>query len=413
MTDIVVYVDIDGTPVRAGVAYFIMGRQQVSTTFVYDSDYLGNPAGFDLEPALPRQSGQQYVDKMPGSFQDCSPDRWGRNLINKRRQAEERADGSRRLPTITEVDYLVGVSDLTRQGDLRITHLDGDDFLDVGHAVPKLISLPKLLNSADKVAGDGDDMAALKVLLEAGSGSLGGARPKASVQGDDGALLIAKFPHREDEWDVMAWEKWALDLAEASGIDAPARWLTDVGNRRVLMLDRFDRRGNGARVGYISAMTLLDRRDGDEGDYLEIAEAIPEHGANVNRDLRELYRRIVFNVAIHNTDDHLRNHGFLRAPGGWTLSPVFDVNPNPLIGRRRVTSIGGSVGADDEVEALCEVAGEFRLSKKEARSVLLEVVDALGAWRHVATRNHIPLGEQDMFGEVISDRITALRGQLD
>ena len=410
MTDIVVHVDIEGIPVRAGVAYFTLGRQHLSTTFVYDSDYLRNPAGFDLEPTLPRRSGQQYLDKVPGCFQDCSPDRWGRNLINKRRRTEDRLAGSRRLPAITEVDYLIGVSDLTRQGDLRFTHLDGGDFLDVGHVVPKLISLPKLLNAADTVAGDGEDMAAVKVLLEAGSGSLGGARPKASVQGDNGTLLIAKFPHPEDEWDVMAWEKWALDLAEASGIETPGRRLTNVGNQRVLLLDRFDRREGGVRVGYISAMTLLGRRDRDEGDYLEIAEAIPEHGANVNRDLHELYRRIVFNVAIHNTDDHLRNHGFLRAPGGWTLSPVFDVNPNPHIGSGRATGIGGSVRPEGEVEVLREVAGEFRLGEQEARSIIQDVVGALRDWRGVAANNHIPAGQQDMFGEVIADRIAALRG---
>src|SRR5262249_21172388 len=155
----------------------------------YDSDYLSNPAAFDLEPALPRQSGQQYIDNMPGSFQDCSPDRWGRNLIDKRRQSEERVAGSRRLPALTDLDYLVGVSDATRQGDLRFTYVDGRDFLDPGHVVPKLISLPKLLNSADTVSRDGDDMAAVKALLEAGSGSLGGARPKASIRSDDGALL--------------------------------------------------------------------------------------------------------------------------------------------------------------------------------------------------------------------------------
>lgn len=410
MTDVVVHVDIEGIPVRAGVAYFTFGRQHVSTTFVYGSEYLGNPRGFDLDPTLPRQSGQQYVDKMPGSFQDCSPDRWGRNLINKRRQGEERLGGSGRLPTITEVDYLLGVSDLTRQGDLRFTHPGGGDFLGVRHTVPKLISLPKLLNSADRVAGNGEDLEAVKTLLEAGSGSLGGARPKASVEGDDGALMIAKFPHLEDEWDVMAWEKWALDLAEDSGIATPRRRLTEVGIRRVLLLDRFDRRDRGVRVGYISAMTLLDRRDGDEGDYLEIAEAIPERGANVNRDLHELYRRIVFNVAIHNTDDHLRNHGFLRAPGGWKLSPVFDVNPNPLIARGRVTSIGGSVSPDDEVEALHDVAGEFRLGEKAARSIIQDVLDALETWRNVAARNRIPASEQDMFSQVIADRILALRG---
>ena len=409
MTDLVVHVEIAGAPVRAGVAYFTIGRKHVSTTFIYDTDYLSNPAGFDLEPALPRQSGQQYVDKMPGSFQDCSPDRWGRNLINKRRQVEERAAGSRRLPALTDVDYLVGVSDATRQGDLRFTRVDGGEFLDPGHAVPKLISLPKLLNSADKVAQDGDDMAAVKVLLEAGSGSLGGARPKASVLGEDGALLIAKFPHRDDDWDVMAWEKWALDLAETSGVQTPARRLADVGTRKVLLLKRFDRRADASRVGYMSAMTLLNRQDGDEGDYLDIAEVIPEDGANVNQDLRELYRRIVFNIAIHDTDDHLRNHGFLRAPGGWRLSPAFDVNPNPELGRGRVTSIGGATDVDDEAEAVWEVAGDFRLGDDDARTVIGEVLDAMEHWRDVASRNHIAPGEQDRFEEVLAHRFEALR----
>lgn len=408
MTELVVHVEIGGTPVRAGIAYFTIGREHVSTTFAYDSDYLSNPLGFDLEPALPRQSGQQYVDRMPGSFQDCSPDRWGRNLITKRRRVEGRAAGTRRLPTLTDVDYLVGVSDATRQGDLRFTHVEGREFLDPANAVPKLISLPTLLNSADRVAQDSDDMAAVKTLLEAGSGSLGGARPKASVEGDDGSLLIAKFPHHDDEWDVMAWEKWALDLAEASGIRTPPRHLTNVGARRVLLVRRFDRRVEGSRVGYMSAMTLVNRRDGDEGDYLDIAEALPEVGANVNQDLRELYRRIAFNVAIHDTDDHLRNHGFLRAPGGWTLSPVFDVNPNPDLGRPRVTSIGGATHLAEEAEALWDIADEFRLGTDEARAVIRDIVDAVGLWRDVALRNNIAPAEQDRFEEVLTDRLASL-----
>ncbi|MGB3685883.1 MAG: type II toxin-antitoxin system HipA family toxin [Ornithinimicrobium sp.] len=408
MTELTVYVDIDGAPVRAGIAYFTVGRKRVSTSFIYDSDYLANPSAFDVEPALPRQSGQQYVDKMPGSFQDSSPDRWGRNLINKRRQAEQRAAGSRRLPALTDIDYLVGVSDATRQGDLRFTHVDGRGFLDAGHAVPKLISLPKLLNSADKVAQDRDDMAAVKALLEAGSGSLGGARPKASVQSDDGVLLIAKFPHRDDEWDVMAWETWALDVAEASGIQTPARSLADAGARSVLLLERFDRRADASRVGYVSAMTLLNRQDGDEGDYLDIAEVIPEVGARVNPDLRELYRRIVFNVAIHNTDDHLRNHGFLRAPGGWRLSPIFDVNPHPDLGRGRTTSIGGATDVDDEPEALWDIAGDFRLRDDEAREVIGDVIDAMKGWRDVAAGNRIESSEQNRFQMVLEDRLGAL-----
>ncbi len=275
--------------------------------------------------------------------------------------------------------------------------------------MPKLISLPELLNSVDRVTKDGDDMAAVKALLKAGSGSLGGARTKASVQGDDGSLLIAKFPHRDDEGDVMAWEKCALDLAEASGIQAPTRRLTTVGARRVLLLRRFDRRVDTSRVGYMSAMTLLNRQDGDEGDCLDIAEAIPEVGANVNQDLCELYRRIAFNVAIHDTDDHLRNHGFLRAPGGWRLSPVFDVNPNPEPGRPRVTSIGGATDLDDEAEALWDIAGDFRLGEDEARAVIGDVVDAMKQWREVALRNNIAARDQDRFEGVLTDRLETLR----
>lgn len=410
MTELRVHVDVGGVPVPAGIAYFTVGRKRVSTTFVYDSEYLSNPAGFDLEPALPRQSGQQYVDKLPGSFQDCSPDRWGRNLITKRRQAQERAAGPSRLPSLTEVDYLVGVSDASRQGDLRFTRLDGADFLDPGHAIPRLIELPRLLDAADQVARDGDDLAAVKALLDAGSGSLGGARPKASVRDGDGRLLMAKFPHRDDEWDVMAWEKWALDLADGAGISTPARRVADVGGRTVLLVRRFDRRADASRVGYVSAMTLLDRQDGEEGDYLDLVEAIPEQGANVNEDLRELYRRVVFNIAIHDTDDHLRNHGFLRAPGGWRLSPVFDVNPTPELSRGRVTSIGGASEADAEVEAVWDVHGEFRLKQDEARTVIGAVVGAVQRWRDVATLNQIRSGEQDRFEGVLTDRLAALQG---
>lgn len=176
-----------------------------------------------------------------------------------------------------------------------------------------------------------------------------------------------------------------------------------------MLLERFDRHTDASRVGYMSAMTLLNRQDGEEGDYLDIADVIPEVGANVNRDLRELYRRIVFNVAIHDTDDHLRNHGFLRAPGGWRLSPIFDVNPDPELGHGRVTSIGGATDVDDEPEAVLEVAGDFRLTDNEARGIIRDVVDAMGGWREAAARNRIAPSEQDRFVEAFEDRLGALR----
>ncbi|WP_460831011.1 type II toxin-antitoxin system HipA family toxin [Nocardioides hungaricus] len=401
------HVDIGGRAVYAGTAYFTEGRQRVTTSFVYDTAYLARSDGYDLEPSLVRRAGQQYVDGLPGSFSDCAPDRWGRSLIDKRRRAQQR-QSDRRLRTATEVDYLVGVSDLTRQGNLRFAVTHDGPFLDPGDAVPKLVSLPKLLASADKAADASiDDLAAVKTLLDAGSGSLGGARPKASVRGDNDALLIAKFPHRNDDWDVMAWEKTALDLAEASGISTPARRLTKVGHRTVLLLDRFDRSA-GTRIGYVSAMTMLGARDGDERDYLDIVEAIPDHGARVKYDLEQLFRRVVFGVAVHNTDDHLRNHGFLRAPGGWILSPIFDVNPQPDLGKARVTAIFGTVYPEDEPGALEDLAIECRLHGESMRAIVDEVCAAVGTWREAAGRNGIGSAEQDMFAEMFGTQLSAL-----
>lgn len=407
MTELQVHVDLGGSPVRAGTLYATVGRGSVSSTFVYDSSYLSAPTSYDLEPRLVRRAGQQYVPGLPGAFADCAPDRWGRNLIDKRRRAEQRTSGQR-LPALTEVDYLLGVSDLTRQGNLRFAVGDGP-FLTADTAVPKLVALPRLLASADKVvdAAAPDDLAAVKALLDAGSGSLGGARPKASVRGDDGELLIAKFPHAHDDWDVMAWELVTLDLARAAGIRVPAARLADVGGRNVLLLHRFDRGPRAQRLGYVSAMTVLEASDGDERDYVDIAEALVENGARVNEDLAELFRRVVLSVAVHNTDDHLRNHGFLRARGGWTLSPVFDVNPNPDLGRGRSTSVLGAVGAD-EVDALVDFATECRLTSKRRDEVVREVLAAVATWREVAVRHRIAAPEQNLFAEVLDTQISAL-----
>lgn len=408
MSELQVYVDIAGRTVPAGVAYFTVGRRTVSTTFVYDPSYVADPEGYDLEPGLVRQWGQQYVDGLPGSFSDCAPDRWGRNLIDKRRRALQRQNQNQ-LPTATDVDYLTGVSDVTRQGNLRFT--DGDSpFLSPDEGVPTLVSLPRLLGSADTVTdGAGlDDLAAVKALLDAGSGSLGGARPKASVHSDDGAHLIAKFPHRDDDWDVMAWEKTMLDLAHKARLRVPRSRLIKVGTRNVLLLERFDRQPGGVRLGYISAMTMLGAREGDERDYADIAEFLPETGASVKDDLGELFARVVFSVAVHNTDDHLRNHGFLRQRGGWVFSPVFDVNPNPDLGRHRVTSVLGVVDAEAEVEALVDFAPACRLSPAQAAVVVRRVIAAVGQWRTVAAANGVASSELPLFADAIDTQLAAL-----
>ncbi len=408
MTELRVHVDIAGRTLPAGTAYVSVRRGRVSTTFTYDAAYLSNPAGYDLEPGLPRHSGQHYVEGLPGSFADGAPDRWGRNLIDRRRRAAER-DLAQRLPRLTDADYLIGVSDVSRQGNLRFTMGDGP-FLDPHDGVPPLVSLPHLLASADAVAdrSHGDDLAAVKALLDAGSGSLGGARPKASVRDHNGRLLIAKFPHAHDEWDVMAWEKTMLDLAHSAGLGVPANRLTKVGPRSVLLLERFDRHANGDRLGYISAMTMIGSRDGDERDYGDIAEVLPESGAAVPDDLRELFSRVVFNVAVHNTDDHLRNHGFLHQRGGWVLSPMFDVNPNPDLGQGRMTSILGAAAADEEAEALVAFASVCRVSRTQALPIIRRVASAVGRWRGAAEANGIPPREIAIFADAMTAQMRAL-----
>lgn len=393
-TEVEVCVELNGLTVPAGTAYISERRGVVSTAFTYASGYLESSKAYDISPDLPLTHGARHnVSRLPGAFSDSAPDRWGRNLIEKWLRAEARRD-QRTPPDIAESDFLLGVSDDTRQGALRYRQ-HGGEFLSQHAQVPKLIHLPRLLHAADAVVADPDEMAGLKLLLDAGSGSLGGARPKASVRDGD-HLLIAKFPHHSDDWDVMGWEMTALDLAEMAGIAVPAHRLVTVGSRRALLLDRFDRDG-AQRVGFISAMTLTGGADGGSADYLEVGEKILDHGAAVNEDLRQLWRRVAFSLAINNTDDHLRNHGFLRRGAGWRLAPLFDVNPNPDTDSRRATTISYETDPAAWFDALVACAGEFSLTTAQASDVLAEVRVATAGWREVAVRNGINTSECSRF----------------
>ncbi|SNY09458.1 type II toxin-antitoxin system HipA family toxin [Paractinoplanes atraurantiacus] len=314
------------------------------------------------------------------------------------------------MPTLDDRDYLLGVSDETRQGALRFKVEGEAQFQHPSPDVPKLIALPSLMYAADAASRDGpDNMEAIKTLLDAGTASLGGARPKASVRDGD-RLLIAKFPHHADGWSVIAWEKTALDLAEAAGIPVPRRQLVGVEGSPVLLLDRFDREGS-RRVGYISAMTLLEAQDGQPRDYTEMAEVIPEQSSAAVDDLRQLWRRIAFSVALHNTDDHLRNHGFLRRGPGWRLAPAFDINPHPDLAAQRVTGIAGAADPADEVQALLVYAESFGLTDSQARAVLSEVADAASNWEAVARSNGIPQSEIARFESTLSQTVSVVRSK--
>ena len=392
-----IYLDVPGADqLLVGEIFFTAkGGKLVSSTFNYDTGYLAWDGAFPIDPALGLHTGGQYVTGLPGAMRDCAPDRWGRNLITKARRGAALAEG-RKAETLTDADFLVGVSDFTRQGALRFTAQQNGPFLGDGTAVPKLIELPRLLRAAEAASLD-DDFAAIKTLLDAGTGSLGGARPKASAR-DGEQLLIAKFPHPNDEWDVMAWEKTALDLAEIAGIRVPRTRLTRVDDRAVLLLDRFDRRHDG-RIPYASAMTVLSAHDGESHDYVEVAEALPEVSAATRADLNELWRRIAFSVLVNNTDDHLRNHGFLHGQGGWRLSPAFDVNPNPDTGTARQTGVGGAYEREDALEALRQYTKEFDLTPARAGELLDQIKAAVSGWREVAAGHGVNAKEMELFSD--------------
>lgn len=389
-----------------GQAHLTRTRGQISTTFLYDAGYLAN-GGMSLDPALPLVSGSQHQAGLVRAFADGAPDRWGRNLIEKAERGRAREEG--RAPRrLDDLDFLLGVSDDTRQGALRFRLPGEDGFLGKPSSVPQLVSLPELLRAADEVASDENPARAIKQLLDTGTTGLGGAGPKASVRLEDGSLAMAKFPHGSDQWDVMAWEATALDLMEAAGTRTPHRRLTRVGGRSVLILRRFDRTELGHRIGYISAMTALGSTDGEHRDYADIAEAIRDLSLSPRADHHELFDRVVASVALGNTDDHLRNHGFLADRGSWTLSPAFDVNPSPDPWRARSTSIMGADAQPDEADALLALAEDCSLDAARARQRMSRVAAALTSWRDAALNNGIGAQEITMIAESIQPRLEAV-----
>ncbi|MGH3495198.1 MAG: type II toxin-antitoxin system HipA family toxin, partial [Sciscionella sp.] len=354
----------------------------------YDPAYLASPLAYELDPALPLVSGQIQTPQgraLFGALTDCAPDGWGRALIT--RGERELALREHRAPrTITEAAFLLGVRDDQRQGALRFRHDDGPYLAEDNQGVPPFVMLPQLLNAAVEFERDTLTSNALRMLLRAGS-SLGGARPKAHVIDQQGRVSIAKFPRvTQDDWDVTTWEAITLTLARDAGINVPEFTLRPVTGKPVLMIARFDRDATAQRIGYVSAMTMLEAVDREPHDYFDIAAVITQTSPNALSDLHELWRRIVFGRLIRNTDDHLRNHGFLRlTDSGWSLSPVFDVNPNPSAGEF-ATSLAGGDGDTPDVLLNPDVAAEFRLTPEQAEDIVREVATAIKPWRNVAAR---------------------------
>jgi serine/threonine-protein kinase HipA len=380
-------VQIVSRAVPAGRLWTHRHGQSESATFSYREDYLQRADAYELDPGLPLQAGQHQTPvKQPlfGAMSDCAPDGWGRRLV-RRAEAERAREARTQQRGLTEVDFLLGARDDLRQGALRFRSHNGVQYLAVDtEGVPHLIGLPRLLNAAEELERDEPTSEDLRLLLHAGS-SLGGARPKAHVLDTEGRLAIAKFPSPEaDAWDVIRWEAVALTLAGDAGITVPDHELHVIENRPVLVVRRFDR-DDGARIGFLSAMTMLQAKDGGDASYLEIGQALEERSPDVGADLRELWRRIVFTILISNTDDHLRNHGFLRkSTAGWSLSPAFDLNPNPEGGAKQLATAIDENDTKASIATALEVAELFRVSEAQAHAIVAEVSAATERWRDVA-----------------------------
>jgi serine/threonine-protein kinase HipA len=392
--DVWVYLDLAGTPHLVGRLWSRSRKGRETASFEYAPEWLGHPARFSLEPALQLGPGPFHTPgdlPMFGAIGDSVPDRWGRALM--RRAERRRAEREKQTPrTLQEIDYLLLVDDEARQGALRFAETPGGPFLreDGVRRTPPLLELPELLSASDRVMDDQETDNDLRLLLAPGS-SLGGARPKASVRDRDGHLAIAKFPRRDDDYNMVLWEAVALNLAQRAGIPVPEARVETVLARPVLLLRRFDRVG-AQRIPFLSSMSMLGARDNQAHSYLEIVDALRQHGAAARADIQGLWRRIVFNVLISNTDDHLRNHGFLYAgEGGWRLSPAYDLNPVPVDIKPRILTT--AINEDDGTASLdlaLSVAGYFELDQAHARGIAAEVGRAVARWRQEALSLGLP-----------------------
>ena len=393
--ELLVFMELGGETVAVGKLWTRTRGARETASFEYDPSWLVRRDAFGLEPALPPGRGPFHTARpVFNAFADAAPDRWGQTLMRRNERRRAHAEG-RRPRALRTVDFLTLVADETRLGALRFKDAGGGEFLtSTGKPVPPLVTLPRLLSATTRIIDNAETDEDLQLILAPGT-SLGGARPKASVRDDDGHLLIAKFPRGDDDWPVTRWDAAAMTLARGAGVRVSPFRLQPVLKRPVLMARRFDRR-QGRRIPYISALTALDASDHEMRSYLEIAEFLRREGLKVNEDLAQLWRRIVFNMLVSNTDDHLRNHGFLREPNGWRLAPAYDLNPVPADVKPRIHAL-----ATDESDGTASLDTAFRIvpmfgiTEEDARTIAAEAGTAVGRWRDAAARHGLAPDEAE------------------
>ncbi|CAB3758928.1 type II toxin-antitoxin system HipA family toxin [Paraburkholderia humisilvae] len=414
MTDAPIRVYADWSGMREPVLLGYLSAHRTAAREMFDFEFdralLARPAfaNVKLDPRLNLFEGRQYPPQGQetfGAFADASPDRWGRLLMRRRLERAQRAGLVDRGARLYESDYLLGVHDTYRVGALRFRRGDGAAFLDDRHdvAAPPFVQLRALEAASlalerdeDNTAGAGDEW--LRMLIAPG-GSLGGARPKASVIDPRGHLWIAKFPSVRDDHDVGAWEMVVHTLAKACGLSVPDALVRRFGSpHHTFLVKRFDRTDAGQRLHFASAMNLTGHQDGDDAStgasYLEIARVLMTDGARTDRDLRELWSRIVFNLLVSNTDDHLRNHGFLLMPDkGWALSPAFDMNPTADAHGLKL-NISEADNAMD-LELAFAVAPYFRVPVATAQEIVERQRRIVSQWGTIAQSLGVAARQQE------------------
>lgn len=371
-------------------------------SFAFTEEWLGNTRCRMLDPELQLYAGRQYLADGKtnfGMFLDSTPDRWGRVLMERRESLKAQLE-NRSRNIMHETDFLLGVHDDTRMGAIRIkSNLDGD-FLDNDSqwSAPPITSLAELEHASWLLEQDDTPELRkwLQILLAPGS-SLGGARPKANLKNSDGRLWIAKFPSRNDNTNVGAWEALTMELARRCHIQVAPFELRYMNNKYATFLtQRFDRDDIGRRLHFTSAMTMLGYSDGETVgcSYLELADWISRYCCRVEENLLQLFRRIVFNIAVSNCDDHLRNHGFLLTRNGWILSPAYDLNPQYY-----GTGLSLNINDNDnrlDYDLVLEIAPYLGVSMDMANAIVEETKATVSGWRKLAQQYHIPREEQEL-----------------
>ena len=409
MKTLYVYADFDwlNTPMLVGELGYESLRGSDSYAFKFDDEWLRHYGNLFLSADINNYPGQQYTQPgrdIFGCFSDALPDRWGRLLLNRREQILA-TEEKRPVRKLSSLDYLIGIDDFSRLGGFRFKTDPQGEFINCDSylRIPPLTDLRSLVAASMEIEKSEEqnrlpEKKWIQQLVHPGS-SLGGARPKAGVRDADGCLYVAKFPSRNDDYDVSLWEHLSHLLAKKAGVIAAETSVIPTGGKyHALLSKRFDRTADGRRIHFASAMTLLGLSDGSNAQtgngYLDIVDFILQSCCQVEKNLCQLYRRVAFNIAIGNTDDHFRNHGFLLTPKGWTLSPAYDMNPTT--NEYQSLLITSSTNKAD-LNLLLEASEEYMIGKEEATKIIQDVTNAVKGWQRTAAMLGIAKHEMDLF----------------